>query len=117
MRDFIQAANGAAVIINDSYLSLYSTWQAPIQGIRSTGSGIRHGLESILQYSCVQSVARQEGHPWISNDLQPGNRMERWSFFSSRAAVIASILFTDTVIAYAWRNLRHHIKNRVHGPV
>ena len=43
--------------------------------------------------------------------------MERWSFFSSRAAVIASILFTDTAIAYAWRNLRHHIKNRVHGPV
>lgn len=117
MRDFIQTANGAAVIINDSYMSLYSTWQAPIQGIRSTGSGIRHGLESILQYSRVQSVARQKGHPWISNDLQPGNRMERWSFFSSRAAVIASILFTDTVIAYAWRNLWHHIKNRVNGPV
>ena len=43
--------------------------------------------------------------------------MERWSFFSSRAAVIASILFTDTVIAYAWRNMWHHIKDRIHGPV
>lgn len=117
MRDFVHAVDGAAVVINDSYMSLYSTWHAPIQGIKNTGSGIRHGSESILQYSRVQSVTRQEGHPWISNDLQPGNRMERWSFFSSRAAVIASILFTDTAIAYAWRNMWHHIKNRIHGPV
>lgn len=117
MRDFVHAVDGAAVVINDSYMSLYSTWNAPIQGIKNTGSGIRHGAESILQYSRVQSVTRQEGHPWISNDLQPGNRMERWSFFSSRAAVIASILFTDTAIAYAWRNMWHHIKNRIHGPV
>lgn len=117
MRDFLHAASGSAVIINDSYLSLYSTWQAPIQGIRNTGSGIRHGVESILQYSRVQSVVRQRHRPWISNDLQPGNRMERWSFFSSRAAVIASNLFTDTPIAYGWRNMWYHLKNRLHGPV
>lgn len=117
IRDVIHASDAAAISVNDSYMALYSTWKAPIQGIKDTGSGTRHGLESILQYSRVQSAVKQKGHPWVSNDLQPGNRMERWSFFSSRFAVIFSIVFTDTPVAYGWRRLRQHIRNAIHGPV
>lgn len=117
MRMFIETSDVAAVAVNDSYMSLYSTWKAPIQGIKDTRDGIRHGLESIMQYSSLLSTTRQIGRVWVPDSLEPGNRLERFAFFREKTSLWISILFTGTPLAYLLRGLKRAIGSRLHGPV
>lgn len=117
MRDFIDAVDLAAVVVNDAYFSLYSAWNAPLQGVKDSGSGIRHGMESILQYSRIQSAARQKGRIWIPDDLKPDNFVERFTEFTAKTSVRVSMLVSDTPLAYVFRAIRRCIGWRIHGPV
>ncbi|WP_229769983.1 aldehyde dehydrogenase family protein [Mobiluncus porci] len=91
MREFLEASSTSAVSINDSYMTLYSAWQAPIQGIKDTGNGIRHGMESITQYARIQSTTRQWGRIWVPDVIEPNNIVERVTFFSAKMAVRTSM--------------------------
>ena len=117
MRNFMDAVDSAALVVNDAYMSLYSAWRAPIQGVKDTGSGIRHGVESITQYSRLQSATRQRGRTWIPDDLKPGNPIERFAEFSTKFSVRISVLFSDTPLAYLFRSLRRSIGSWIHGPI
>lgn len=117
MRNFMDAVDLGAVVMNDAYISLYSTWHAPIQGVKDSGNGIRHGIESITQYSRIQSAVRQKRRVWIPDDLHPNNTVERFTEFMAKSAVRTSVLITDTPVAYIFRAIRQAISNRIHGPV
>lgn len=117
MTDFIASVEASALVINDSYMSLYSVWQAPIQGGKDTGSGIRHGVESILQYSRIQSLSRQLFHPWVSDTLTPDNRVDFNRFRIERLMLWIYTYFTDTPPAYAIRGAIRRLKYRLSGPV
>lgn len=117
MTDFIASVEASALIINDSYMSLYSVWQAPIQGGKDTGSGIRHGVDSILQYSRIQSLSRQLFHPWVSDTLTPDNRVDFNRFRIERLMLWIYTYFTDTPPAYAIRGAIRRLKYRLSGPV
>lgn len=117
MRNVMDAVDLAGIAINDSYLSLYSAWHAPLQGIKDSNGGIRHGIESITQYCRIQSAVRQKHRSWVPNDLRPYNSVERFIEFRAKSMVRTSILVTDTPLAYLLRNIRRTISYWIHGPV
>ena len=51
------------VCVNDAYISMWASTDAPMGGRNDSGIGRRHGDEGFAKYTETQSVAVQRGHP------------------------------------------------------
>jgi aldehyde dehydrogenase (NAD+)/succinate-semialdehyde dehydrogenase/glutarate-semialdehyde dehydrogenase len=49
--------------VNDGYAATWSTYDAPLGGMKGSGLGRRHGAEGILKYTEAQTVAVQKIGP------------------------------------------------------
>jgi succinate-semialdehyde dehydrogenase / glutarate-semialdehyde dehydrogenase len=70
------------VNVNEGYASAYSSYDAPMGGMKNSGVGRRHGSEGLLKYTEVQTVASQR---WFG--FEPVGRMsyERYAAMLSRS--------------------------------
>jgi succinate-semialdehyde dehydrogenase/glutarate-semialdehyde dehydrogenase len=49
--------------VNDGYAATWSTYDAPMGGMKASGQGRRHGVEGLLKYTEPQTVAVQRIGP------------------------------------------------------
>jgi succinate-semialdehyde dehydrogenase/glutarate-semialdehyde dehydrogenase len=66
-----------SVCVNDAYIALWGSPDAPMGGRKDSGVGRRHGDEGFLTYTESQSVAVQRGPPlsapsWVPNRVTAG---------------------------------------------
>lgn len=115
--NFINTTAASTISVNDSYLSLWGSWQAPIQGREETGQGIRHGLESMYQYTRVFSTARLKRISWVPRDWRPGNWTERLTFSVMGINSWLSHNVTDTVWVQFFKSMWRRLQDRFSGPV
>lgn len=59
-----------SVSVNDGYAAVWSTYDAPMGGMKSSGQGRRHGAEGLLKFTEPQTVAVQR---WIPSFAPPGS--------------------------------------------
>lgn len=62
-RDVARRLDCGTVCVNDSYISMWASTDAPMGGRNDSGIGRRHGDEGFEKYTRTQSVAVQRGHP------------------------------------------------------
>lgn len=84
-----RSSTAGFVSVNDGYHMLWGAWNAPIQGGRDTGNGIRHGAASVEQYMRSCLTLRQVG-----TTGEPGaeQSMEQWEQMSARRLKSSAIL-------------------------
>jgi succinate-semialdehyde dehydrogenase/glutarate-semialdehyde dehydrogenase len=63
-----------AVNLNEGFRAAYTSYDAPMGGLKHSGLGYRHGAEGLLQYTDLQIVARQRAAVF---DPFRGNTAER----------------------------------------
>ena len=51
------------VNINEGYASAWASYDAPMGGVKDSGTGRRHGRDGILKYTEAQTIAVQRGLP------------------------------------------------------
>jgi len=69
------------VNVNEGYASAYSSYDAPMGGMKNSGVGRRHGSEGLLKYTEVQTVASQR---WMGFEPVRGMSYERYAAMLSR---------------------------------
>jgi succinate-semialdehyde dehydrogenase/glutarate-semialdehyde dehydrogenase len=62
-RDVARRLDCGTVCVNDAYISMWASTDAPMGGRNDSGIGRRHGDEGFEKYTETQSVAVQRGHP------------------------------------------------------
>lgn len=62
-RELARRLDCGTVCVNDAYISLWASTDAPMGGRNDSGIGRRHGREGFEKYTETQSVAVQRGHP------------------------------------------------------
>ncbi|WP_036328400.1 succinic semialdehyde dehydrogenase [Microbispora sp. ATCC PTA-5024] len=65
------------VNVNEGYGSAYGSYDAPMGGMKSSGLGRRHGVEGLLKYTEVQTVASQA--PWMGFEPILGMSYDRYA--------------------------------------
>ncbi len=63
-----------AVSVNEGFRTAHASYDAPIGGRRDSGTGYRHGVEGLLQYTDLQVVAHTRANLF---DPRPGTSAER----------------------------------------
>lgn len=58
--DIATRLHAGTVGVNDGYAAAWSTYDAPMGGMKASGSGRRHGAEGLLKYTEAQTVAIQK---------------------------------------------------------
>lgn len=61
--DVASRLQAGTVGVNDGYAAVWSTFDAPMGGMKSSGQGRRHGTEGLLKYTEPQSIAIQKIGP------------------------------------------------------
>ncbi|MCU9972783.1 aldehyde dehydrogenase family protein [Mobiluncus mulieris] len=115
--NFIENSAVSTVSVNDSYMSLWGAWRAPIQGREETGQGIRHGVEAMLQYTRVFSAVRLKRISWVSQDWRSGNWTERLTFSVMGINSWLAHNVTDTVWVQGFKLAWRRLQDRFSGPV
>jgi succinate-semialdehyde dehydrogenase/glutarate-semialdehyde dehydrogenase len=69
--------NAGTVNVNEGYASAYGSYDAPMGGMKASGIGRRHGVEGLLKYTEVQTVASQA--PWLGFDPVLGLTYEKYA--------------------------------------
>ena len=77
-----------SVSVNDGYLGMWASTDAPMGGVGDSGIGRRHGRQGIEKYTETQTVTTQRGPPlapvdgvpkrWIGRAAQAGVEALRW---------------------------------------
>ncbi len=49
--------------VNDAYAATWSSYDAPMGGMKASGVGRRHGREGLVKYTQAQTVSSQRGVP------------------------------------------------------
>lgn len=62
-RDVARRLDCGTVCVNDAYISMWASTDAPMGGRNDSGIGRRHGDEGFEKYTETQSVTVQRGHP------------------------------------------------------
>lgn len=115
--NFIDTSGVSTVSVNDTYMSLYSAWRAPIQGKEESGEGIRQGPEALLQYTRNYSAARLKRISWVPKDWRSGNWTERLTFGFMGLNSWMSRNVTDTVLADGAYAVTRKLRDKLFGPV
>lgn len=74
-----------SVAVNDAYLGMWASTDAPMGGVDDSGIGRRHGRQGVEKYTESQTVATQRGPPLVPVDGIPN----RWLARASRVGVEA----------------------------
>lgn len=61
--DFASRLEAGTVGVNDGYAAVWSTYDAPLGGMKTSGLGRRHGSDGLLKYTEAQTVAVQKVGP------------------------------------------------------
>jgi succinate-semialdehyde dehydrogenase/glutarate-semialdehyde dehydrogenase len=61
--DIATRLQAGTVGVNDGYAAAWSTYEAPMGGMKASGQGRRHGVEGLLKYTEAQTVAVQRIGP------------------------------------------------------
>lgn len=115
--NFINNTAISAISVNDTYLSLWGAWRAPIQGREETGQGIRHGIEAMYQYTRVFSTARLKWISWVPKDWRTGNWVERLTFSAMGIKSWLAHNVTDTILVQVLKSMWRRLQDRFTGPV
>ncbi|MDO4613206.1 MAG: aldehyde dehydrogenase family protein [Actinomycetaceae bacterium] len=84
----VARASGAGfVAINDGYHMTWGAWNAPVQGWRDTGAGLRHGMAAVRQYTRSCLTSRQMLYSGEPQADQPMERWEKLSLWALNASV------------------------------
>lgn len=77
-----------SVSVNDAYLGMWASTDAPMGGVGDSGIGRRHGRQGIQKYTETQTVTTQRGPPltpvdgvprrWLARGAEAGVRLLRW---------------------------------------
>ena len=59
------------VNINEGYAAAWASYDAPMGGVKDSGSGRRHGRDGIVKYTDAQTIAVQRGLPIGPRPSQP----------------------------------------------
>lgn len=70
-RDLARRLDAGTVSINDAYVGMWATTDAPMGGVDDSGIGRRHGAAGIRKYTESQTVATQRGPPLVPVDVVP----------------------------------------------
>ncbi|QOX81435.1 aldehyde dehydrogenase family protein [Nanchangia anserum] len=73
------ASTASFVSINDGYHMLWGAWNAPVRGSRDTGTGVRHGVAAIRQFTRQCLTMRELAYTGEPNSTQSLNQWERLS--------------------------------------
>lgn len=115
--DFIENTAVSTITVNDTYLSLWGAWKAPIQGREETGQGIRHGIEAMWQYTRVFSCVRLKHISWVAKDWRTGNWTERLTFSVMGVLSWLSHHVTDTILVQVIKAFWRRMQDKFSGPV
>ncbi|WP_135304445.1 succinic semialdehyde dehydrogenase [Haloarcula amylovorans] len=77
--------DAGSVSVNDAYLGMWASTDAPMGGVGDSGIGRRHGREGIQKYTESQTVATQRLHPLVPANLLPNRLAARGASLSVRA--------------------------------
>lgn len=69
-RAVAERLEAGTVGVNDGYAAIWSSYDAPMGGMKASGHGRRHGSEGLLKYTEAQSIAIQKIGPAFA---PPGN--------------------------------------------
>ncbi len=69
------------VAINDGYHSVWGAWNAPVQGWRDSGTGVRHGWPAVRQYTRSMITSRSYGY---TGEPHENMSLENWEKLSWR---------------------------------
>lgn len=73
-----RSSTAGFIAINDGYHMLWGAWNAPIQGARDTGAGVRHSKAAVRQFSRQCVTLRQfvySGEPHADMSLRQWERL------------------------------------------
>ena len=62
-----------SVSVNDAYLSMWASTDAPMGGVGDSGIGRRHARHGIEKYTHAQTVTTQRVHPLVPVDALPND--------------------------------------------
>ncbi|WP_276272657.1 succinic semialdehyde dehydrogenase [Haloarcula litorea] len=77
--------DAGSVSVNDAYLGMWASTDAPMGGVDDSGIGRRHSAEGILKYTEAQTVATQRGHPLVPVPGVPNRLLARGATLGVRA--------------------------------
>ena len=63
--------HAGTVNVNDGYSATWASYDAPMGGMKDSGTGRRHGREGMLKYTQSQTIAVQRGIPLGPRPSQP----------------------------------------------
>jgi len=71
--------------VNDAYLSMWASTDAPMGGVGDSGIGRRHGPDGIRKYTESQTVTTQRFHPLVPTEGVPNRLVAAGSTLTVRA--------------------------------
>ncbi|MBX0294758.1 succinic semialdehyde dehydrogenase [Haloarcula nitratireducens] len=77
--------DAGSVSVNDAYLGMWASTDAPMGGVGDSGIGRRHGREGIQKYTESQTVTTQRLHPLVPANPVPNRLAARGASLSVRA--------------------------------
>jgi len=84
-REVARRIETGSVSVNDAYLGMWASTDAPMGGVGDSGIGRRHGRDGIQKYTESQTVATQRGPPLVPVDTVPKRLVARGATAGVRA--------------------------------
>jgi succinate-semialdehyde dehydrogenase/glutarate-semialdehyde dehydrogenase len=76
-RDLGRRIDAGTVSVNDAYVGMWASTDAPMGGVDESGIGRRHGERGITKFTEPQTVATQRGPPLVPVDVLPTGLLAR----------------------------------------